>query len=171
MIIMKKAFLTILVTLLLLAIPVQALAVTAQYGTTQAFLNSLDEAGYHYSWLGVDSDNDEHIRLTFEGDYMSDIVTNWYFSEDPQRVGVRVWDIITYSGQNYQNVLETLNNVNSSYRYVCLYADTSDNTVTAKFDMPIRQESCGPMCVEMLERLLNIVDVGYNALKQYDISR
>ena len=148
---------------------VPAGAVTAIYPTTQSFLNEMDQENINYNWRGVDNNNLEKVEVSFEGDYMEDIETIWFFEQDPDRVRVRIWNIITYADSDYQAVLDVVNNLNYTYLYVNFLADTSDNTVTLKYDMPVEVNSAGELCVDMMYRLIGILDDEYPTLQKYDI--
>lgn len=168
---MKKLVSFVIVLVLFVSIvPLQSLAVNCQYSTTQSFLDYLDMKNVRYTWQGLDSDDDEKIEVTYTGDNMETIRTVWYFDNNPVRVGVRVWNIINFSVKDYYYVLEAVNNVNADYRYIKFYVDTTDNTVTAKFDMPISATNAGELCYDILQRTINIVDDVYAELSEYDMA-
>ena len=165
---MKKTIITLIAVILVAMLPMQALAATCQYATTQAFTDALDAQGIRYTWKGIDNDDDEQIDISYNGDYKSSIVTHWYFDKDPERIAVRVWNVITYDPDNFYYVLAAVNDANSAYRYCRTYVDTSDNTVTVAFDMPITLDSVPVSCVDMVETVVSIVDEVYNRIRQYD---
>ena len=166
---MKKivAFSTAII-LALMIIPTKSYAVTCQYQTTQAFVDSLDEEEIRYSWLGVDNDGDEHIRITYKGDNMPSIQTEWYFEKDPQRVSFYIWDIIFFENEDYYDVLDTVNKINKDYRYLCLFIDSRDNSVNASYCMPLVVNSTAALCSDVLHRFINILDDVYLDLQKYD---
>lgn len=167
---MKKvaAILTAII-LAITIIPAKSYAVTCQYPTTQAFVDSLDEEGIRYSWLGVDSDGDEHIRITYNGNNMPSIQTDWYFEKDPQRVSFYVWDIIHFENEDYYDVLDTVNTINKDYRYLCFYIRNKDNSVNANYCMPLIVNSTAALCSDVLHRFINILDDVYVDMQKYDI--
>ena len=168
---MKKSLLAVCTAVMALSVfCVPASAVTAVYPTTQAFMNKLDQESVNYRWLGVDNNNLEKMEISFTGDYKDSIDTTWYFEQDPNRVGVRIFYYLEYSPADYSNVLDALNTVNMTYLYCNFMADTSDNTVTIKYDMPVDAATAGESCYDMLYRLIGIADDAYQTLSRYDIS-
>ena len=166
---MKKAVIILIAILLVLTlVPAKSFAVTCQYPTTQAFVDSLDKEEIRYSWLGVDSDGDEHIRITYNGNNKPSIQTDWYFEKDPQRVSFYVWDIIRFRNEDYYDVLDTVNKINKDYRYLCFYINNNDNSVNANYCMPLIVNSTAALCSEVLHRFVSIVDDAYVDLQKYD---
>ena len=166
---MKKIIsLAIVLVLIVTAIPSQSFAADCRYATTQNFLNYLDNRGITYTLKGLDSDDDEVVTIEYTGNNKSSIETRWYFDNDPVRVEVKVWYVIKYSVKDYYYVLEAVNQINSDYRYVKFFADISDNSVTAQFDMPISANNAGEMCYDVLRRMINLIDDAYLSLRKYD---
>ncbi len=165
----KDVSLLVVLVLLVSVVPLQSFAANCQYSTTQSFLDYLDAKGVKYNWLGLTSADDEQVKISFSGENIESCVTNWFFLED--NVGVKVWNIITYSPQNYYYVLDAVNNLSYRYRYTNLIVDTSDNTVTAQFDMPLAGNKVGEVCYQVLRNLFTVVDdFVYPELQQYDIA-
>lgn len=164
----KKGLAALLLAGIAACMPMQALAVTAQYSTTQAFLDAMDAEQLRYTWKGVDNDGDERVEVSFNGDNMSAIKTIWFFDQDLDRVSVRVWDVIKYDGSAIDQLYPSLNKVNADYKFVCFYADDYDDTVTAKVDAEITPESAGTTCVNLLFTVVNITDEAYTTLAPYD---
>ena len=48
------------------------------------------------------------------------------------------------------------------------YIDTSDDSVTAAFDMPLLAEDNADDCLKMLTTIVDIVDLAYEDLGEYD---
>ncbi len=167
----RKKILTslLLVLTLLLSLSVPAFAVNAQYSTTRDFLKYLDEEDYKYSYLGVDNDNDEGVSLKFRGDNIDTIKINIFFDEDLDVVSMRIWYLIEFDKSDYEEVLEACNSLNNKYKFIKLYVDTSDWSVTAAIDIPIRSGSnCGEICEDGMLYLVNISDIAYETLKEFE---
>lgn len=153
---------------LLLSLSVPAFAVSAQYPTTRAFVQALDERGLKYTCAGVDSDGDEKVTVEFVGDYKDSILVNLFFGQDQDLVNLRIWNLIDINEADYEKVLDACNELHASYKFVTFFVDKTDWSVTAKLDLPIREgESCGEICLDGLSYLVNIADTGYDTLKAF----
>ena len=99
----KRVLSFILITALSFCICLNsACAVTAEFKTTQQFLDYLDAKGYKYSYVGVDEEAErERVNVPFSLDNFSSVECAIFFKNDLEEVSLRVWDIITASaGKN-----------------------------------------------------------------------
>lgn len=145
-----------------------AMAVSASYSSTQAFLRALDEEGIIYTLHGIDERiNYECVTMNNKGEELSYTI-NYFFSEDSTYTGLRVWNVITYNDSDLAKVLRTCNSLNSDYKYVKFYADESDNTVTVEMDLIHRSGDVGDIVLEATLRLANVLDESYERLAVYD---
>ena len=165
----KKTMIALLIVVsILMSVGIPAFAVNAQYSTTKAFLNAMDEESYKYTYVGIDNDNDEKITVKFNGDYMDTVNVNIYFNQDLDVVTMRVWDVIDFNEDDYEKVLLACNDLHRQYKFVTFLVDTSDWSVTAKLDCPIRPgKNCGDICVDGMEYIVNITDLAYDSLSVY----
>ena len=153
---------------LLLSLSVPAFAVSAQYPTTRAFVQALDEKNLTYTCGGVDSDGDERVTVEFVGEYKDNILVNLFFGQDHDLVNLRIWNLIDINEADYEKVLDACNELHASYKLVTFFVDKTDWSVTAKLDLPIREgENCGEICLDGLSYLVNIADSGYDTLKAF----
>lgn len=166
---MKRIAITALAILMLLSMSVGALAVPSNvaYQSTRSFLEVCDQEGLKYTYNGVDNDNDETVLLDYSLDNTS--ITVRVFFEDEASCGIRVWYLITYDPSRLGEIVEACNNLNNQYRWVKFYADTSDNTVTASADVEFGDNPAGNVVRTMLRRVVNITNLGYNELMQYNV--
>lgn len=166
----KKTLLSLaLALLLLLSLGAPAFAISAQYPTTQAFMDALNKRDVKYTYVGVDSDGDEKITVEFVGEYKDSIYVNLFFGEDYDVVNMRIWNLIDFDEADYEKVLDACNELHSSYKFVTFYVDKIDWSVTARVDMPIREcDECGEICVDGLSYLVQIADSGYDTLKAFE---
>ena len=122
-----------------------AYAVTAQYSSTQDFVDAMNEEGYKFTLKGVDQEGDELV------------ITN-----------IRVWNVIDYNQSDFMDVLVAVDKLNSDYNYVRFYTDDYDDSVTAALDLIYRDEDVDDICMEALYYVVNIVEEGLAALAPYD---
>ena len=164
---MKKVFCAMIVAALLLcAMPLQALAVSCQLDTAQAYADAMDAEGIKYTWLGVNEDNDEKFSVLFVGDEMEEIDLRWFFTDNSARL--YVWDIITYDPADFYSVLDAVNELNNQYGYACFYADTSDNTVSYSYNLRLDPACAGKHCIDIMYLAESIVDASYPTLAPYN---
>ena len=155
---------------LLFSLSVPALAVNAQYPTTASFLSVLDKEDVKYNYKGVDQDEDEEVTVSYTGDYADSIRANIFFDDDLDSVSMRVWDVIEFDESDYFEVLKVANELNFKYKFVYFVVDEKDWTVYATIDIPIRDcDAAGDITYDALYYLIQITDLGYDALKDYNI--
>ena len=131
----KKIFAVLLILGLILSLSVSAFAVNAQYGPTKAFLKVMDREGHKYNYMGIDEDDDEQIKVTFEGDYLDDINVNIYFDEDLDSVSMCSWYIIEFDEADLPEVLKLVNKLNNDYKFVRFQVDEKE------LSAPLRQQA------------------------------
>ena len=164
---MKKLVLYPVVLALLLSIlPLQALAVTCQFDTTQAYTDAMDAKDLQYTWLGVNEDNNEKLSVLFLGDEMEQIRLEWFFTEKSAKLFI--WDIITYDPADYYDILEIVNGLNTHYGYSCFFADPNDNTVSYSYNFLLDPACAGQHCFDIMCLARDIVDESYPTLAPYN---
>ena len=165
----KKLFALLLVLSLFVCLSVPAFAVNAQYGPTQAFLKVMDRENHKYNYMGIDSDDDEQINVSFTGDNKSKIEVKIYFDEDLDSVSMRSWSVISFDEAKLNEVLLLVNKLNDDYKYVKFVVDLSDYSVDAEIDCPLRDDdNAGEIAYDGLYYIVKIVDKAYPELVEYD---
>lgn len=106
-----------------------------------------------------DGDNLEKMYLRYGGGSEYNYLV--IFDEDSSGCELRATDIVS-NVPDYRriNILETLNRLNSSYRWVTFYL-TDNGSVTAQDDAVIDLKSCGEEVNRCLIQLSGIVDEAY----------
>ena len=164
---MKKLLSLVLAAMLCLSVCAVSLAESAQYYTTQEFLDYLDQKGVTYTLEGIDNAGYEVVKVTNKGDaFTYDI--KYFFDDGMENTGIRVWDVIEYADADFAKVLRVCNTLNSSYRYAKFMADESDNTVTCSMDLMYRANDIAEIHWEATLRIVDILDNGYESLSIYN---
>lgn len=164
-----KRFLKTLALMLALCLiaSVPAFAITAQYNNTQKFLDALDENNFKYTYKGVDNNNREKVVFPYSGDNIECDV-QIAFSDDEEDISICVWNVIDFDKKYLAGVIDVIDTLNYKYRFVKLYADRTDWSVTAYMDLIVRQNAdVGDIAVEGVARMLSILEDEYPALKVY----
>ena len=154
--------------LLLSVSMIPSYAVTAQYSTTQTFLDLLDEKEMKYTWNGVNDALDEKVTFRWAGDNNDDITALLFFDDELDDVSMRVWNLIDFAEADYPLVLKVVNDLNSRYRFVRFVCDTSDWSVSVETDVPLKSgKESAEIAYDMLIYLVLIADQGYPDLLPY----
>ena len=140
---------------------------TATYSGTQSFLDAMDDAGIIYTYQGLDSDEDDWVEISYSGDYCDNIDLDVYFSSDNDRASYRFWNMIDFNSSDYREGLVAVNQLNYDYKWVTFYVDTTDYSVTVSLDTLFPAGNAGSICLESLDQIVNISDIGYHALEPY----
>lgn len=144
-----------------------ALAVSATYSSTQAFLTGMDGLDIIYTLEGVNETSKyELVRVKNAGENFN-YTLNYFFDEDLEHTGIRVWNVITYSEADMAKVMRVCNKLNADYKYCKFYVDESDNTVTAEMDLIYRTDSISDITLEATLHMCNLLDIAYEALSIY----
>lgn len=143
-----------------------ALAVGAKYQNTKRFVQLLDEIDIRYTIGGVE-DNAECVTVKNRDDKSSYTIF-YYFDQDEEEVGLRVWNFIDFSNSDYNRVLRAVNDLNSRYKFITFCVDDTDNSVTAEMDLIVRNDSCaGDIVLEATLRMAQILEDAYDTLGEY----
>lgn len=162
---MKKC--AILVFVLMLVFCGTASAMTAEYTSTQAFIEWLDAEDISFSYTGIDDNGYECLSIDNTTDVFSYTI-KYFFESNNENASMRVWDVILFDESNLNNVLRTVNQLNSAFKYVNIYAMESDFSVNVKLDLIYRSSDVGDIVGEATLRLVNILDDVYEALQEYN---
>lgn len=167
---MKKLLAVILLTALLCSFCATAFASEGEYKNTRSFLSICDENGIKYTYKGLDEKGNDIVLIDNQGDDSDfDYTIRYYFDKDGDLVALRVWYIIEYAEKDYYEVLETCNALNKQWKYVKLYADTEDNTVSADMDIMLPGDGYnGELIWDATLIMVNLLDQCYKDLKPLD---
>lgn len=167
---MKKrmiAILMVVVFALLSAAPAFAVPSAVSYSSTRDFLEVLDSEGVHYTYEGIDSDDDEKVNVSYNITDTS-IAMRIFFDDSRESCHIRVWNLIDYRPEDEGRVIEALDDLNKTYKWIKFYSDKNDNSVTASMDVILRRYDVGEICSEAMHRVVNICDDAYPTLKKFD---
>lgn len=146
-----------LLTVLFVSFASMAFAETAQYHSTQVFLDYLDQKSVKYKYSGVDSDADEVVKVSYSVDNYDSLTITLFFDEDCDSVSMRMWNILTATaGKNF--ILNTLAELNADYKYAKFVYDPDDSSIQAELDMYINANTCGRPVLDAISTLITIVD-------------
>jgi len=133
----------------------------AQYSTTRLFIETLEENNLRYEYLGIDSDGDEKVIIeNTDSDLGITYTIYYYFDDDCLNVDMRIWDFVTFNGEDYVDALYACNSSNCDWKYVTFYVE-SDNSVTAAMDVILRGDSAGEVTLEASLHIVSIVGSAY----------
>lgn len=131
---------------------------------TKEFVKELERDDVKYRYIGETDSGKDRMSVAFGGENMSDISVNFVFSEDNEDVALRIFDIVKVPENKTSKMLTVINNLNNQYRFAKFCFDTNDSTIQLEMDVPIRQGSIGPVCVEIMLRAVRICDKCYPEL-------
>ena len=169
---MKKLFTIALALALLLALSVPAFAEEAEFENTKAFLKLVDGMDeLETELIGVVSfggENYERVRITYKNpssDYISHFSV--FFNEDEEDVVLYMSPLITFDGSRLNEVVAELNGINARTTGLKLYADTSDNSVSAELYLLVTKDSAAELTAMGVGFLVGFTDKVYEQLSEY----
>ena len=163
---MKRILVSTLAILMLLSLVASAMAApTTTYSSTLNFLETCDAKGKAYNYIGMNSDNNEEVRIDYDLDNTS--ITARLFFEDEYSCGIRVWYLMDYDPARLAELEDAVNTLNSSYRWVRVFCDKTDNTITIAADVEFGNNPSGEIVWTVLGRVVGISNICYNELEQY----
>lgn len=119
------------------------------------FADYMDDQGVKYT---VTKDN--VIKVVYGGENKEDLIVFVIFDEDGDNyVQFKCWDIEKFKGKR-DSALTVCNSLNAEYRWVKFYIDDDDDII-ASIDAVIDYTSCGKECLNLVHRVVSIVDEAY----------
>ena len=118
----------------------------------QEFCNYMDAHNIKYT---VKKDN--VIRVSYSGTNMDTIAIFVIFDVDNDPlVQLQCWEIQNFK-TNEPAALVLCNELNKEYRWVKFYID-KDKDIIASLDAVIEKNTCGEECMQLVRRMVNIID-------------
>ena len=84
----------------------------------------------------------------------------FFFDADGHSMSVRVFNLVKVPVDRQLPVIELLNSLNAQYRWIKFYVNPQ-NDVNIQADAIISSETSGPIAVELLFRIIKIIDDTY----------
>lgn len=160
---MKRLISLLVATLLLFGVCATAFASPAQYTSTQLFLDLLKEKDVSYTYVGINENDYERIKVSnTDSDVGISYTLEYYFDPNNENASIRVWDVAVFGEDQGSliNALVACNNCNSSWKYITFLAE-EDNTVTAKMDLIYRGDSVSEVVWEATLHMTNVLGEAY----------
>ena len=126
------------------------------------FLRGMDRQGLKYQDM-----NDNIVRVTFSGDNLRTIPIIVVFNDDGEHlVQFACFEIAAFKeNRRYAAALMACNRINAKYRWVKFYLD-DDRDVRAEADAVVESGCTGSICIEIVMRMVQVIDEAYNEFKR-----
>lgn len=124
-----------------------------------AFLRHMDSEGIKYTDL-----DEVAVRISYNVDNVEKgiSVVAIFDKDDSHYATFRCWDVGSFDGEKKTAGMAVCNEMNKQYRWCKFFMD-DEGKVTAQIDAIFDMGSVGPVCLEMVRRMVNIVDEAYPA--------
>ena len=132
--------------------------------STRQFVNAMDAQKIKYQDKGSTDSGKDVLFVTYKGDNMPSILVQFFFDQDCEAVALRVFDVLKVPEGKKEKMLSVINAQNAHFRFARFVLDTNDSTVQVEMDVPFRKNDVGDICLEVLNRIVNICDDAYPAL-------
>ena len=157
-----KKILSVLAVLCLLAVACPA-AADDYYPVTTAFMNRVSRSNGFVDYLGRSNEDGADILAMPYEDFSIMVV----FLADGNHAELRVYDVIAFDEAQRPDVLDMLNSLNASYKYITFHAD-NDNTVTATMDVVLagaNLDASAEITFECSQRMAGILHDAWDTLQ------
>ena len=135
---------------------------------TKFFTAALKENGIKYSYEGVNPNDDTEDIVTSIWTIKEVDVKFIIFLKDDGRIMIRAFNVIDYNKISRAKVLEALNGLNTDYLFVTWLVDDSDDSVTAKYDLPsVEARDAGRIGYPAMDAMVDVVNAAMDVLKPY----
>lgn len=133
---------------------------------TQEFVNHLKKEELKYTLHEAEDPESgkDRVIVKFGGENISDIVIQFFFSDDSEDAGVRIFDIVKVPEMKSNKMIKVINDLNNKYRFAKFCLDMKDDTIQLEIDLIFRQHDIGAICTEAMLRALRICDDSYPEL-------
>lgn len=131
---------------------------------TREIASALDSKDLKYDI--VENDNTSRVICGMNGKALNFRIQ--YISTDEDNdVAVRVFDLVKIPEEKKTDMLLFAHECNRRFRYVKFVVNEGDNTLQLEYDMPLKNENPGEIALELLVRILNILnDVGMDMMRR-----
>ena len=122
----------------------------------QLFMSYMDAKGVKYQEL----DNNA-VRVSYNADNAKSVTVFVIFDENGKNLAAfRSWDIAKFKDDKWVDGLTVCNTLNRKYRWAkfCL---SEEGSLSAEDDAVLDEASCGEECMQLVQRMVNIVDEAY----------
>ena len=168
---MKKFVCLMLVAVCLFGMAVPAFAqeeLTAQYATTQSFVDVLEERELKHTLEGIDENGYEKIRLRNRDDQGNRYEIVFYFAKEQDSCNIRVFGMINYAEEDVADVLRAVNTLNRKWKFVKFYINEDSRTVAAAVDLLFNDTDVGDIVLQGTLKVNRILKDGFSVLNAYD---
>ena len=155
---MRKWLILLLAAVLTLSLSVPAMAAESEIhpaDTAAEFFALLDQEDVEYTDLGYNDKENYEIILTCHGQAREEHEIHLFIDSDGRAFSAYEWYLMEYDPARLNAILETLNELNSEYRFVTFLADTTDNTLTAELHGTLGKDAA---------QSARLMDYGYSYL-------
>ncbi len=138
-----------------------------ELGTTERFVEALEEENLFYAYCGVDGMY-EIVKIGFDTDKIKDLEMTWFFNTNEKNV-IIIWQPFEYDESLYDELLEELNELNKDYSFIKWSAGDDSARIRIEMDLIIRDnENLGEICLGAMARYLDIMNETYERLLPYE---
>ena len=108
----------------------------------------------------VDKSDVSYIEAGIRGDNYSSMDVLYISRDDDNDVSVRVMQICKVPDNKLAPMILAVNECNNKFRYVKFVMD-KDRDINLEYDMPLKNNDVGEIAVELLIRIMKIMDEAY----------
>ncbi len=121
----------------------------------QLFMNYMTVNGIKYTDKG-----ENVVLVSYGAKNIKSVPVYVFFSKDGEGIAqFKCWEIANFKDKEAKALI-ACNELNSTYRWVKFYMD-KDSDIVVDCDAYLDEDTCGEECVNLIRRLVSIVDEGY----------
>ena len=120
-----------------------------------------DKKGIKYRL--VDKDEISYVEAGIRGENFSSVDVCFFSRDNDNDVSVRVMQICKVQKDKLGKMLVAINQCNNKFRYVKFVMD-NDYDINLEYDMPLKNTDVGEIAMEMLVRIMKIMEEAYPIL-------
>ena len=129
--------------------------------STRQFIQAMDAKNIKHSDIEVTQSGMEKVTVIYTGDSIPSIRMIFFFNKDCEDVAIRVFDIVKLPENRVEGFFKVVNEANRRFRFAMFVLDTNDNPVQAEMDAAFRTHDVGEICLELMNRCVDICDKAY----------
>lgn len=128
--------------------------------TALRFMSECERAEIKYKETRETEDGASIVVCGFNGKHNARYDVMIIFDKSEKSAGLRVFQLAAVDEEKRDEMLRVINRINSAYRWIKLTMN-DEGQVAAEADAVITQETVGPVCIEVMLRLVNILNDVY----------
>ncbi len=125
------------------------------FQATRAIIDAFKEKNIRFTV--EDNEKYSYVKAGFQSEAGTPVDVLFVSRDEDNDVSIRAESLVKLPAARLPELYKVINSLNYELRYIKFVVD-KDGDLRAEFDLPIRTDNVGPVCVEMFVRFMQIIN-------------